>query len=946
MPMATEPGVIGRDEEVATVLGIVASAAMLPTTLVIEGEPGIGKTTLWQVGISAARERRFQVLTSQPAESERKLSFAALRDLLENVYEEVIPALPPPKQRALGVAMLHEDPGEGSSAPGVVAAAFLSAVRHLSSKGPVLIAVDDLQWIDRASEAMLQFAVRRLQDEPISFLLSRRAAATDRPPLGLERLPVGRVRRLELGQLSLGAIHRLIRLRIDAVPLRPTLRRIHELSQGNPFFALEIARALAGSATSELTLMPATLQQLISDRLSALPRSAQGVLRVAAATAAPDLRLLEKVARRTSSSRSGLQAAVAAGVLQVQGDRIRFVHPLLASGVYAATPPAVRRDIHRALAALVREPEERARHLALSRDPPDSYVAAVLVGAARRARARGAMAAAAELAEHALRFTPPSQAEDIVRRMIDAAGYHFDAGDAARARIMLEAAVASASTAKQRARSLVQLARANSYEADIRTAASVFRRAIAEAVDDDRVRAEAEHGLASALFRMLSDLPTAVGHARAAAAAAETRSDSRALCEYLATQGLIEGLLGESTASATMARAVQVEDSIGGLDGLNSADFLRNLRGSRFMPAVLGVFTDDLQFARQRLESTRTQALELGDEGSLPLILRYLSYLDFLAGDWTRATQRADEGYDAAIQTGQLSQLAVLTATRALLEAHLGQVESARSAAKEALQLASQTGAGFARLTARSALGVLELSLGEPAAALSNLGPLLIESRAAGLREPTVTRYVGDAIEALLALGRSDEAETLLADLEATAGRLDRASALAVAARCRGLLRATQGNFDGALASFGTALAAHQRIAIPFDYARSVLALGSVERRAKQKQAARRRLEEAVSRFERLGARLWVARAHAEIGRIGGRSASSDQLTATELGIARLVAAGRTNREIASEVFLSAKTVEFHLRNIYRRLGIGSRAELARQVGERAAVVAEAGSKN
>jgi DNA-binding NarL/FixJ family response regulator len=228
-----------------------------------------------------------------------------------------------------------------------------------------------------------------------------------------------------------------------------------------------------------------------------------------------------------------------------------------------------------------------------------------------------------------------------------------------------------------------------------------------------------------------------------------------------------------------------------------------------------------------------------------------------------------------------------------------------------------------------SALGFLELSLGNAAEADRHLNPLVARMEAAGVREPGAARFVPDAIEALIALGRLDEAETLLIRLERRARTLDRASALAASARCRALLAAARGDLASALSTLEAALAEHDRAAMPFERARTLLVLGEVRRRAKYKRAARETLEAALAVFEELGAELWAAKARSDLGRIGGRAPATDALTPTERRVAELVAEGRPTKVVAGELFVSVKTVEGHLSRIYAKLGVRSRAELA-----------------
>ncbi len=576
------------------------------------------------------------------------------------------------------------------------------------------MAIDDAQWLDPESAAVLGFVVRRIDSAPVSLLVASRGGADEPAALGLDRaLPVERVWRIHIGPLSLGALHRMLNVRLDKVFPRPTLRRLHEVSGGNPFFALEFARALERrgerAGVSETLPVPEQLNDLVGERLAALPDETFEVVQVAAALSSPTIRVVTTVADVDPTS---VDAAVEAQVIEVEQDSIRFSHPLLASVAYAALGPSRRRELHARLAGFVDGAEERATHLALATEGVDASVAAELEEAAQLARARGAPAAAASLAEHARRLTPPEDAADLLRRTMEAAGFHYEAGDAALGRALLEEAVASAAPGPQRAEALKRLARAHSFEADLRVAATLYRRAIDEAGDTGSTRADAEAGLGVALMRMLVDLPVALEHVRRAARLAEELPDARDLAEFLSTQALIEALTGDPAAPQSMARAVQVEAAAEGAGGPRDSAFLVGLRGPAFIAAVLGAFTDDLEGARRIIEQARAHALELGDEASLPLILRYLGYVELLEGNWETAGTWANEGYEVAVQTGQVSQQAVLAGTRALIDAHLGREEETRAAAAEALRLADDTAAMFARLLAISALGVLELSLG------------------------------------------------------------------------------------------------------------------------------------------------------------------------------------------------------------------------------------------
>jgi DNA-binding CsgD family transcriptional regulator len=928
----TPVAVVGRDEELASLHVFASSLGGGPAALIVRGEPGIGKTTLWRAGVETAREQGLGVLAATPAEAETKLSFAALGDLLEGVLPDVLSRLPAPQRHALEVALLLEEAAGPPPDRRAVAVAFLTAVRALADKAPLVLAVDDVQWLDASSAGVLQFVARRLRAEPVGLLIAERVTQPGPMPLELERaLSAHRLGSIELGPLTLGAVHRLLHERLGATFPRPLLLRLHQASGGNPFFALEIGRALDRGdirpTPGHPLPVPRSLDELAQARISALPAETRRLLLIASASSDPTVPLVAEVLGG-GDAHATIRPAIDNHVVALENERIRFAHPLLASAAYMAADRVEQRAVHRRLAAVVDELEERARHLALAAETEDSEIATVLDEAARRARARGAPAAAAELAEEALRLTPAHRHEESLRRKIDAAGHHFEAGDAGQARSLLEEAARDSPPGPRRAEALMWLARAHAFEADLRVAVRVYREALAEAEQDSDAKAEADRGLAVGLMRMLEDLPTAARHARAAVGAAERRRNADVLPDLLASQGLIEGLLGRPGARALVQRAAELDE----LGSSSLTHFMSALRRGRFMLGVFLLWAEDLEDGRRNLEFALERALEAGDESSLPLLFRYLAFHDWLAGEWARASLRADDGYEIALQTGQPSQQAVLIATKALALAYLGREGEARQAAEEGIRLADETGAMFGTLLALSALGFLELSLGNPAAAHGHLGPLGERLEAAGVREPGVLRFIPDEVESLVALGRLDEAEALLARLEKRARKLDRVSALGAAGRCRGLLLAARGDIEGALESVRGALVALEQVPMPFERARTLLALGALERRARQKRAAREALNAALAVFEQLGAALWAEKARLELARIGGRASASDGLTPTERRVAELVAQGLGSKQVAAKLFLSPKTVEGHLSRIYTKLGVHSRVELARRI--------------
>jgi DNA-binding CsgD family transcriptional regulator len=324
-----------------------------------------------------------------------------------------------------------------------------------------------------------------------------------------------------------------------------------------------------------------------------------------------------------------------------------------------------------------------------------------------------------------------------------------------------------------------------------------------------------------------------------------------------------------------------------------------------------------------------------GDEASLAVILFMLCLLECGAGHWSEAGLYADESVTVTVWTGQQPYRALALSAKALVEAHRGREQAARTAAEEGLELARQSGLKQAGQFNLSALGFLELSLGNVEATDRLLGPLAEGVLEAGIGEPGMLRFLPDEIEALIALGEEERARSLLQPFLARAEALGRSWALAAAERGRGLLAASLGELPDALASFDRALEHHAALDEPFELGRTLLAQGQALRRTKKWRLARGSLGRSLAMFEQLGADLWANKARAEIARVGGRAPGPVGLTPTEQKVADLVASGLTNREAARALFLSVSTVEANLRRIYQKLGVRSRTELSRKLSAR-----------
>jgi DNA-binding CsgD family transcriptional regulator len=913
-----EHAVVGRRAELDALNLFVDSIDRGPAILVLEGEPGLGKTTLWREGLQAAERRSSQVLECRPVQAEAQLAFTALSDLLTDVPVQVFDELPEPQRRALDVALLRAEPEDDEHFPRAVALGFLGVLTALARTRPLVVGIDDVQWLDPASHRVLAFAMRRLRDERIGVLLTRRADTGTAFPDdtdGAGRTPVIRLR---LTALEADDLERMLRGHLGAGLERRSMARLHRSSGGNPMLALQLGRALLeGDVVDEDglgLLIPVTLQEVVADRLLALSPAALDVVRAAAAVARPTTALIESIVG-IDRAREGLAAAFAAGVLSIDRDRLGFTHPLVATAAYSQMAMLDRRRLHARLAEVVEDVEERGRHLAAAAERASAEVAAALDAAALRARARYAPDASAELWEAAARLTPAHQAPMAWERRLQAADCLFEAGEVARARGVWEDISREASPGPTRARSLVRLGWVVAHLEGFGAGAIAFQGALDELGVDVRAEVEIEEGLAWCLHSSTS-LAAAEPHARRALALAEESGDPQLVAGALTNLEFLGSLAGRGLAVEAIGRVASTAIS-------SPAEILVR---PDWMHGLLLAFGDHLPEARDRFATLYRQAADRGDEQSLPFILFHLARTELLSGDWKHALEAARECSESVRSSGQASERPYACDIEALVEAHLGTVESALARIAEGLELTDRFAVIPARLELMATRGFLELSLGRNDEADRTLTDMAAAAEDSGLLEPALFRYHGDAIEAKIALGRLDEAATLVESVERLAATLRRPWLALIAGRGSGLLQAARGRLDEACDALATVLA-EDGTGQPFERARTLLAFGSVQRRHRQKRGARDALVAAHDTFSRLGATLWVEKAAAELARVGGRAPVAG-LTPTELQIAELIAAGRTYREVAAELFISPKTVQWNLSKVYRKLDIRSRAEL------------------
>jgi DNA-binding CsgD family transcriptional regulator len=905
-------GVLGRADQLAAVDRFLD--APRSRGLVLEGEAGIGKTTLWLAGVDAARRRGYEVLRATPLPVEASLSLAALGDLLEGVRTATRERLPGVQRHALARAL-----GEEESASRVhvrlLAAAVLALLRALGAERRVLVAVDDLQWLDRASGSVLVYALRRLGDADVRLLATCRGDPGAPLPFDLERAVGGEeLVRVALGPLSEGAIRRMLRLRLDLDLPRPHLHAVHETTNGNPFYALELARAGVRTDASGGIRLPHDLEELVATRLWTLPAKTRDALAVVASIADRRLELLTR-----AGAAEALEPALAAGVLHLHGDRVRFAHPLIAAAALQEAGEERLRQVHRLLAEIVDEPEQRVRHLAAAATEPDADLARLLADAAEAARGRGAPAAAAQLLERALELAPPGEDALPARLMAAAAAAHAEAGHTERVGELVAEAQRRLPPGPARAEILVTAAETRPGLVDL------FRQAAAEA-GDTAVGVRARLGLV--MQELLAGAwADAVEHAQEAAGLAR-RLDARPLLGTALTYvGGTKLMDSRPDGIRELEEALELEREVGTLP-MTPHESPRAWMGAALL------LRDDPDAARRVYEERLARGRERGDELSVFQSMQLLLVVELRAGELAAARARAAEALDELEALDYPYGRPILLSVLASVDAHLGELERARELATEAVAVLESAGDRLWATHARASLLFTELCAGDAGAAVAQADA--IASRFPDGRECWWSYHQADELAALALAGEDERALARVEALRRAGEELELPRFLAWAERGLGLVRAARGDLPAAQAALEAALAHHERFRLPLERARTLLAYGHVLRRAKRRRQAHAALAEAIAAFERAGACHLARSAEDELRHLGGRpSAGGHELTTAEAQIAELVAAGLSNKEVAARLYVAVSTVEAALTRIYGKLGLRSRSQLARALADR-----------
>jgi DNA-binding CsgD family transcriptional regulator len=906
---------LGRDQEREQLLALVASARDGKSgVLVLRGEPGIGKTALLEE--VAAESDGAALLRATGVGSETELAFSGLSALLEPLTER-IEGLPPPQAAALAGAL-----GIGPAVPGdplTVAAATLSLLALGAEDAGLVSIVDDAHWIDSASLQSLAFAARRLRAEGVALLFAVREGEVSLldeaglPELVLEGLPDASAREL---------------LVQDAPTLAPKVAEtVLQTAEGNPLALIELPRALSVEEAAGQTPIVeplragASLERALLRQLDRLPDRAHRALLVAACAEPEESQALARALPIAGAAWADLESAESAEIVSLEGS-IRFRHPLLRSVLYHAAPAAQRRAAHRALAdglSPAGAPERVAWHRALAQASPDEEAAAALADAGTEARLRNAPDAAARAFERAAELTPSPEMR--ARRLFTAGESLVLAGQAERAVELLERALSDADEPELRleiqhlhARTLVGAGRGGEAHALLAGEATKI-----EGTDPGRaalLHAEASYG------SLVSGQP------RAALASAER---AFALAQDVGGEPLIAATLALAYGLIDVGEVQRGSEALdAGLRALEQADPLmvwQPLMAAASFVSFLGREEESWEICTRLVSALRSASAP----GLLSLPLATLCHLEWRLGHWQEARATGTEAVELSHSAGLAGFWAFALTGLARLAGSQGRAEECRELGTEALRSSNRTGVEGA---IPYALGALVLgALGE-----GNLDEAVVQGAEMarfyyehGYRSPGSFQWHGDVIEAYFLAGRREEAHRLLESFSEEAKATTHPWGLPVAARCRGLLD-DEGMFEDA---FAEGLRLH--VGQPFERARTELALGERRRRARRRAEARAPLQSALATFEALGAEPWADRARKELQATGARPrrrapGPTDELTPHELHVAQVVARGATNREAAAELFLSPKTIDFHLRNVYRKLGVRSRTELANRM--------------
>jgi DNA-binding CsgD family transcriptional regulator len=903
---------LGRDHERQEIGQVLAQARSgTSAALVLVGEPGIGKTAL--LDDAASQAAGMQLLRARGVESEAQIPFGSLLELIRPALV-LLDQIPPPQAAALESALALR-PGSAQDRF-AVGAATLSLLAAYAEQDPVAVLVDDAQWLDGSSAQALLFAFRRLMADPVAVLV----AVRDGEPSLLDGA--------DLPTLRLSGL-----TSDEAAKLMPGLpaelaRRLHLAAAGNPLALLELA-----ADAPDVALAPEGAPVLVSARIShaflrragLLDQAARQALVLAAASDTGDLATLDRAAAGLGTDLSALAAAESAGLVSLRAGTVEFRHPLARSAVYADAPAPQRRAAHRALAAALpdRDVDRRAWHLAAAAAGPDETASAALAQAAARSRERSAYVTAAAAFERAGRL-----AADDGRRgwlLWQAAEMAWLAGLTSQAVALLAEARALAAGSEEDPPVQVGIdwlaGQIAARRGPVMRGYEILTEAAGRADPEQAVEMLAEAVSACLFAGKPAQMLAVAGRARDSLPA---RPSVRA--QFLAAMALGAARIfgGDAAAGAdALHEAVTLAES--------SADVRDDLRLLPWL-AMAPLFLRESHTGRSLLSHALQSARAHAAVGVLPFALNLIARDQATSDRWAVAEATYQEAITLARESGQHTVLAFGLAGLAWLQARRGQERECRAGTTEAIELCRELGMALPEIWATAALGELELGLGAAATAVAHFERLQELLDDLDITDADLSP-AAELVDGYLKLGRTADAQRVADQFTVSAEGKGQPWPLARALRCQGMLATDTGD----AAVFERAVALHERTPDVFEAARTRLAYGERLRRTRNRVLARVQLRAAADTFEALGARPWAERARAELAATGEtrlpRDAStSDGLTPQELQIALLLADGKTTRETAAALFLSPKTVEYHLRHIYQRLGIHSRDELAQHL--------------
>lgn len=913
---------LGREPETARIDAAIAAArAGGNATLVLVGDPGMGKSALLAESRDRAEAAGLRVLTARGNESEAGLPFAGLSQLIGGAGAG-LDEIPETQREALAIALaLSPGPAPDRFA---VAAGLLSVVSVVAERaGGLLITVDDAQWLDGPSREAIMFTARRLGQDGVAIVVASRPD----PPADLEG---DALQRIDLGGISAGAAAELLRSSTSGEVGDEPLLRLTEASGGNPLALIETPRTLSGEQLSGRAPLPtpirpaAAIERSFEGRVASLPEETQRVLLVVAAAEEVDRASLEQALGALGLDASALADAERAGIIEIETGRIHFSHPVLRSVVYHRGVDEERRAAHLALAdaAPAGDAGRRAWHHAAAASGFDEDVAAELLAAAEKARERGAPASAGELIARACELT--ADPDERVRRTLAAVDAFARSGNLLRARSLADAIVGTSSDPD--------------LAADVKRSGAILRmrfgeltlahQQFIEVADElaERRPQIAARALIEASFRdrMVGDydeLDELAERARMLAMAADPPDDAATGVAEL-QRAIVSVLTGRGEdAFETMLRR---EDLILSGDPTIAPEVI-------IAPVHSSIWIEEFDWAWRMLSKLIDDARSRSALSELIYPLAVAGHLELRVGNLPLSHAHGEEAIRLAQDSRQLPLAALGMGLVAETEAALGLERQCREHASYATAVCDALDATAMGMWGRVGLGLLGLVTGDAEGAL---GPLEECERAAGdvhASDPRVVQWRANLVEARVRLGRTEEAERTLEPLERAAREIGGAWSRGAAARCRGLL-CTEAEVDGFMSVSVEEFRSGQ---MSFDEGRSALAWGERLRRARRRSDSREHLRHALVLFERCGSKPMADRARRELEATGetvaGRAPElRDQLTPHELRIALRVAEGRTNPEVAAELFVSRKTVEHHLSQVYRKLGVRSRTELAR----------------